>query len=89
MTRKRFIKLLMSEGLSRNEAVDYACTFRRSGLSYSRMYIEWLINRDDPAFSAALTQLMEAAVEAIGRLAQALGNMDFSGLVENITSFEE
>lgn len=89
MTRKRFIKLLMSEGYSRNEAVDYACTFRRSGLSYSRMYIEWLANRDDPGFSAAFARLMEVAAEAIGRLAQALGNMDFSGIVENITSFEE
>lgn len=89
MTRKRFIKLLMSEGYSRDEAVDYACTFRRSGISYSRMYIEWRIYRDDPGLSVALAQFMETAAEAIGRLAQALGNMDFSGIVENITSFEE
>ncbi len=89
MTRKRFIKLLMSEGYSRNEAVDYARTFRRSGLSYSRMYIEWLVNRDDPGLSAALAQLMEAAAEAVRRAVQALGKIDFSGIIESITSFEE
>ena len=89
MTRKRFIKLLMSEGYSRNEAVDYACTFRRSGLSYSRMYIEWLVNRNDPGFSAALAQLMEAAAESIAKIAKATGAIDFSGIVENVRSFEE
>lgn len=39
MTRKRFIKLLMSQGYSRNEAVALAAQVPGSGQSYAETYI--------------------------------------------------
>lgn len=38
MTRKRFIKLLMSQGKSRNEAVQLAQRVTETGYSYQRVY---------------------------------------------------
>lgn len=77
MTRKRFVKLLMSEGYSRNEAVDYAVTLLSKHGSYSEMYLQWLIDRDNPAFSEALTRLCEAAAVAARSIVDALINGDW------------
>ena len=38
MSRKRFIKLLMSEGISRNEAVSTANYYHLRKFSYERAY---------------------------------------------------
>ena len=38
MTRKRFIKLLMSHGASRNEAVELANYYNRRNIPYKRAY---------------------------------------------------
>lgn len=38
MSRKRFIKLLMSYGVSRNEAVKIAADYNRRNISYERAY---------------------------------------------------
>ena len=38
MTRKRFIKLLMSRGYSRNEASNIAADTRSCGMGYSNAY---------------------------------------------------
>lgn len=38
MTRKRFIKLLMSYGIPRNKAVEYANYYNRRNISYERAY---------------------------------------------------
>lgn len=45
MTRKRYIKLLMSRGYDRNEAQRKAAQVRKSGLSYREAYMKdcrWL-----------------------------------------------
>lgn len=60
MTRKRFIKLLMSEGLSRNEAVDYVNMSRSPGLSYCSMYVNWLIECKAPIVHATFSEMLEA-----------------------------
>ena len=38
MTRKRFIKLLMSHGVSRNEAVHLANYYNRRNIPYMKAY---------------------------------------------------
>lgn len=38
MTRKRFIKLLMSYGISRNKSVEYANYYNRRNIPYERAY---------------------------------------------------
>ena len=40
MTRKRYIKLLMSRGYDRNEAQRKAAQVRKSGLSYREAYMK-------------------------------------------------
>ena len=39
MTRKRFVKLLMSSGISRNDATLYAGIVRKAYLSYKSVMI--------------------------------------------------
>ena len=39
MTRKRFIKLLMSKGCSRNQAVEIAAYYNYSNIPYKRAYL--------------------------------------------------
>lgn len=82
MTRKRFIKLLMSKGYSRNEAVDYVNTSRSPGLSYCSMYVNWIIERNAPIVHASFSEMLEA-------VAKAICNINWSALAEAITSFEE
>lgn len=41
MTRKRFVKLLMSRGYERNTAHYYAHKTMKSGYSYQRVYNEF------------------------------------------------
>lgn len=38
MTRKKFVKLLMSHGFQRNKANDMACTVRHNGIDYETFY---------------------------------------------------
>lgn len=39
MTRKRFVKLLMSKGCSRNQAVEIAAYYNYSNIPYKRAYL--------------------------------------------------
>lgn len=41
MSRKRFIKLLMSHGISRNEAVKTAAAYNSLNFPYERAYENW------------------------------------------------
>lgn len=41
MTRKRFIKLLMSYGIPRNEAVETAAAYNSLNFPYERAYENW------------------------------------------------
>lgn len=71
MTRKRFIKLLMAEGCSRNEAQDL-CTWVEECGSYAQAYyklrrpskfseVAKAIKRLDPALHQAISDFSEFA----------------------------
>ena len=65
MTRKRYIKLLMAQGVSRNEAQAYAREVVAEGISYQQDYDEII------AFAAPFDKAGIAyrnAVEAIKRI---------------------
>ena len=42
MTRKRFVKLLMSQGITRNEANEKAKSYISNGFSYEKAYRNFL-----------------------------------------------
>ena len=43
MTKRRFVKLLMSQGNSRNESVVIALRYNRRNYSYEKAYSDYLI----------------------------------------------
>lgn len=69
MTRKRFIKLLMSQGKSRNEAVKLAQSVTETGYSYQRVY-DGLFN---PPVWDSLTGFLQRVADALLELGQAAG----------------
>lgn len=79
MTRKRFIKLLMSQGESRNEAVKLAQRVTETGYSYQRAYDGLFVT---PVWDSltdflhrmadAFRELGQAAVVAVQTLTQAI-----------------
>ena len=74
MTRKRYIKLRMAEGLSRNEATLRAKKIVAEGLSYQEGYncdatIRALTGAID---FGSLSAVLAGAAEAIGRMARAI-----------------
>lgn len=78
MTRKRFVKLLMSRGYSRNEAQAMALTQRQKGQSYAEAY-------------AALTLTMwgikaQGFAEAIQALAVTV-QVTTEAIVEGVAAF--
>ncbi len=73
MTRKRFVKLLMAEGYSRNDANDIADEVLEDGFSYAEAYDH--ITRMLPLVQAilpAVSDVVHQAAETIGRLAGAV-----------------
>lgn len=85
MTRKRFVKLLMAQGYSRNEA-NAAARSARKGQPYAELYFEaWLRDLQpttwddltESLFSAgasaakAATEAMQRVCEALLRISQA------------------
>lgn len=67
MTRKRFVKLLMSEGLSRNEANSIAADARISGLAYSTAYKSVQVTHDLGLNPKCFD--IDAVCDAIGKVA--------------------
>ena len=65
MTRKRFVKLLMSRGYSRNEANQAALTAISDGHTYEGAYFAVRVNDGDP-------EAVEAVREACERIAHAI-----------------
>ena len=68
MTRKRFIKLLMSKGCSRNQAVEIAAYYNYSNIPYKRAYlmespqlIAFAAKRLTEAFAAMCRPLKDVA----------------------------
>lgn len=77
MTRKRFVKLLMANGFSRNQANQTAKSFVLRYGSYELAYIAWSlgITKVPDAFrnfSRALSKLIVAATVAISKTTELL-----------------
>ena len=83
MTRKRFVKLLMARGRSRNDATQAALDAVSGGHTYDGAYFAVLVNDGDPgaveAVQAACNRIIEAAqaiscamVEATRKIAEAM-----------------
>lgn len=75
MTRKRFIKLCMSKGYSRNRAEKLAADVIADGLSYDQGYasVRWMINIDWADLCASMSSTIEVIAEATRKLAIAAG----------------
>lgn len=75
MTRKRFIKLCMLKGYTRNRAEKLAADVIADGMSYDQGYacVLWLANIDWVKLGAAMNRTIEAIAEAIRKLAIAAG----------------
>lgn len=73
MTRKRFVKLLMSKGVSRNRANEIAKQYSREGLSYESGYRIWKLSHflKDPM--AQIVEVVNRAIVAIQSLVSAIG----------------
>jgi hypothetical protein len=72
MTRKRFIKLLMAKGYSRNGANEIAADVLKDGYTYAEAYDQ--LTRILPLIEAICKQLpdaVRAATEAIAKIATA------------------
>lgn len=72
MTRKRFVKLLMAKGYTRNEANAYAANARKCGIEYRTACIAYrqLAGIDIPAFCDAVRKI----IYTTARVAQAITN---------------
>lgn len=71
MTRKRFIKLMMAEGYSRNEAREWAEGAAFSGVSYAELYrsstFRW--SREFERIYEAAEKIRAGCIEAINATA--------------------
>ena len=73
MTRKRFVKLLMSKGVSRNQANGIAQQYISEGISYESGYRIWKLSHflKDPM--AQIGEVVNRATVAIQSLVSAIG----------------
>lgn len=71
MTRKRFVKLLMSRGYSRNEANSKAQAAVSAGVTYDRGYFAVQIEAGDSDALEAVQAVCERLAEAIRSVAEA------------------
>lgn len=69
MTRKRLVKLLMSEGYSRNEANSLAAETRETGIPYECMYFIGFIA------PIILAELSDALGMAADKMKEAFANI--------------
>ena len=74
MTRKRFVKLLMADGYSRNDAKEYAATANARKVSYKRSYFAIIFAKQIARVGVASSKAAEAilfAADAIKKFAVA------------------
>lgn len=80
MTRKRFVKLLMADGYSKNKANELAAGVRSCGMKYSNAYmaestmrgaIIKFNNIDFTAVCDAIRKIAEAAINVASAIAEA------------------
>lgn len=77
MTRKRFIKLCMSKGYSRNRAEKLAADVIADGMSYDQGYacVLRMANIDWVKLGEAVSKTIDAVAEATRKLATAAGQV--------------
>lgn len=80
MTRKRFVKLLMSQGYSRNGAESQAKTINQNGMSYAEGY-EVEVDMQRKAI-----ELMPTIIECLVRAFDAF-SLSFSAAAEALSGF--
>ena len=73
MTRKRFVKLLMSKGVSRNQANSIAQQYISEGLSYESGYRIWKVSHSLKDPITQIGEVVNRATAAIQSLASAIG----------------
>lgn len=79
MTRKRFIKLCMSKGYSRNRAVEFADDVIADGMSYDQGMenVLWMANIDWVELSAAMSRILREGLRnlgiAVGQVVETIG----------------
>lgn len=73
MTRKRFVKLCMANGYSRNAANRIAAKVPDSGKSYAEAYKALLaVKRLSVTLGPALSETMKRATEVIAKMTKAI-----------------
>lgn len=75
MTRKRFIKLLMSRGVQRNEAQKKAEKYNSKNISYSEAYMHFCVSASFANLGKSFNKFGEAIKQAtagLAKLAEAL-----------------
>ena len=65
MTRKRFIKLLMSKGYSRNEAVKIAADYNSRNIPYETAYIKEVARMSKSFITIDTGKFKQGMAEAI------------------------
>lgn len=68
MTKKRFIKLVMSQGVQRNEANEIAESYNSRGFSYVSAYRNFIIK-------TSLRESFEILGEVVGNAAEKLSRL--------------
>lgn len=64
MARKRFVKLLMAQGMQRNEANEKAQIVQEIEVSYSRAFAALMMPNITVTFTAAVERLKDAIIKA-------------------------
>ena len=71
MKRKRFIKLLMARGRSRNDATQAAQDAVRGGHTYDGAYFAVRVNDGDPEAVEAVQAVCKRIIEAVQAISRA------------------
>lgn len=81
MTRKRFVKLLMADGYSRNEANEVADD-AKEGYTYNFLYSLHCVMRDNPSF---LEYFIEKVTNAVSEFVDVIPVV-IQQIIDNITT---
>lgn len=71
MTRKRFIKLLMADGYSRNEAVEMAELVQKDNGTYAKTYEAIHALKCFPELAEAVHNLVDSWINTFAQVAEA------------------
>jgi hypothetical protein len=85
MTRKRFIKLLMSQGESRNSAIAIAFLYNATNTPYKKAYLDYLIKTRLLRSSIDLSLAFQRCGSSLQSVAQAFNRLAFSMKEMNVS----